>query len=467
MNITKLLEAESRLIDGMFKHNKIYARVNPAKSFYSDATAGFIRYGLTLRPDQKFDRVESLQRELSVELNHLRAKYAKASDPISVRPVSSPLFALEVPHPSPVALQWSGRTLTTAPPNGLILGQSYGDAMAIERIDLADASGCHVLIAGITGSGKTSLLRHGLLSLTAGTSPQDLKIVLIDLKNQDLIPFQKLPHVATFAGSKDAALAAIQCMIDEKDRRIAQPSYRPFRLVLVVDELAELAGIKDVSNALGSLACVGRGMGINLIGCTQHPTEKGGLGSLLKANFPVRLVGQVAPGQSYAATGRGGTHADLLPGKGSFLRLYGPHVRRFQSFFIDDQDVELMTRRIANHWNAQVLAPKLADSAKPTHSAPTIKRDEIDDIADQVEPLLAQGLSKRKMSMAVLNKEYVGSYAAKIDAAIRRIEQRRGATAEGATTATAGATHTSESDITNSSSSTDGKIIRLALRKVV
>ena len=98
---------------------------------------------------------------------------------------------------------------------------------------------------------------------------------------------------------------------------------------------------------LGDLASIGRSKAINLIGATQQPTEAGGLGSLLKANFPVRLVGMVAPGQSHIATGRPATHADLLPGKGAFLRCEGPNVYRFQSFYIDGGEVEGMAKFIA------------------------------------------------------------------------------------------------------------------------
>lgn len=362
MDIIKILEAESRLIDGMFKRNNIYAKVDPEKSIYKDAAAGFIRYGLRLRADQHFDKVERLQRELSAALGRQREQMRIAGQ-LNVIPVSAPSFALEVPHPAPATLLWSGRTLSQAPAHTLIIGRSYGEIAKDETINFGDANGCHVLVAGITGSGKSILMQHMLLSLCAGTSPEELKIVLVDLKNEDLLPFRALPHVLTFAGTREEAVNAIGYVAAEKEKRVAQAGYKPFRLVLVIDEMAQLASLRGVADTLGDLASIGRSKGINLIGATQHPTEKGGLGSLLKANFPVRLVGMVAPGQSYAATGRAKTFADLLPGKGAFLRCQGPQVQRFQSYFIETEDVELMTRKIANHWKASGYATGYGDGA--------------------------------------------------------------------------------------------------------
>jgi hypothetical protein len=238
------------------------------------------------------------------------------------------------------------------PPHTMLIGRSYnGKENADETVSVADSGSCHALIVGITGAGKSVLLQNMMLSLTAGTSPEELKIVIVDLKNEDMLPFRGLPHVLTFAGTKDKAIEAIRFVYDEKEKRVANAGYKPYRLVLWIDEMAQLAAMKDCAEMLGDLASIGRGKLINLVGATQHPTEKGGLGGLLKANFPVRLVGMVASGQSYVATGRPKVHADLLPGKGAFLRIQGPQVQRFQSFNIEANDVELMANHIAGMWN--------------------------------------------------------------------------------------------------------------------
>lgn len=353
----QMMTEEAALIAQMFKRNKIFAKIDPKQSVYKDPTSGFIRYALMLRQDQRFDAIERIQREMSAVLSRQRTKM-NIESPINAIPISVPSFAIEVPHPDKKTLLWSPRKITTTPMHTMLLGRSYsGKESTDEAINLADSNSCHALVVGITGAGKSVLLQNMMLSLTANTSPADLKIVLVDLKNEDMLPFRNLPHVLTFAGTKDAAVQAIEYVVAEKEKRIANEGHKPFRLVLWIDEMAQLASLKNCAEMLGDLASIGRGKLINLIGATQYPTEKGGLGGLLKANFPVRLVGMVAPGQSHVATGRPKIHADLLPGRGAFLRCQGPTVTRFQSFNIETNDVRMMADYITEQWRKGIEPP--------------------------------------------------------------------------------------------------------------
>ena len=110
----------------------------------------------------------------------------------------------------------------------MLIGQSYRrEGPTDERISFENSATCHALIVGITGAGKSVLLQNMFLSLVANTSPADLKIVLVDLKNEDMIPFKHLPHVLTFAGTKQAAFDAIRFVADEKEKRIARGDYKP------------------------------------------------------------------------------------------------------------------------------------------------------------------------------------------------------------------------------------------------
>lgn len=463
MNIKQLLAAEAAVINDMLKKNSIYAKVDPAQSIYNDPTAGFIRYALKLRQDQRFDAVERIHREMSVILSNMRSRSGLPS-PIQAIPVSTPFFALEVPHPAPEVLLWSPRKVTTMPAHGMALGRSYsGNASQDETMSFASDGTCHALIVGITGAGKSVLMQNMLLSLCANTSPADLRIMLIDLKNQDMLPFKVLPHV-TFIGDKQNAVEAIRQVVAEKDHRIKLGTRGEYRLVLWIDEMAQLANIKGVADMLGDLGSIGRGKMINIVGATQYPTDKGGLGGLLKANFPLRLVGMVAPGQSHIACNRGKLYADLLPGKGAFLRLQGPTVQRFQAYMIDENDVYAMADYIARNWRQGVEPPIIASPMPSQRHAETPKRDDLDALADIVGPLKAQFMSKRAICLQVLGHEYAGSYAAKIDAALKRYRERQSATTEGATTPLLLDSHTSEGVTVASSSSSDEKIIRFPKR---
>lgn len=355
MEIQKLVSQEIGLINRLLQANKVRARASLKSTAVIEV--GYIRYGIDVALDEKFARVEALHREMSALLTSSRRRMG-LDEEINVLPTTTPLFALEVPHPNAKPLNWSPRKITTTSPHTMLIGRSYLSGPRDESINFDDTP--HALIVGITGAGKTMLLQTMLLSLCAGTSPQDLRLVLVDLKNEDLAPFEKLPHVLTFAGTRDAAIDAIRFVFDEKEKRIEQRGYKPYRLVLVIDEMAQLAGNSAAREMLGDLGSIGRGKLINVIGATQRPTEKGGLGALLKTNFPIRLVGMVAPGQSYIATDRAQTHAELLPGKGAFLRCQGPRVYRFQSYFIDGSDVTNMAKYITRDvWGAHVapLAP--------------------------------------------------------------------------------------------------------------
>jgi hypothetical protein len=168
----------------------------------------------------------------------------------------------------------------------------------------------------------------------------------------------------------------------------------------------------------------------------------------------------IAPTDANTAAGSPGTGAERLAGKGDFLRIIGGRARRFQAPMVD-KPVGFI-KKIVFKWsdtNRQSIA-------SPTPLPQASKRDEIDVLADAVAPLLEQNMSKRQIARTVLQKDYVGSYAAKIDAAIQRCQSRQSATTKGATTPLLPATHTSDNRVLRSSSSRDGKIINLQRRAV-
>ena len=180
-------------------------------------------------------------------------------------------------------------------------------------------------MAGTTGSGKSTLMRMLLLSLAINTAPADLQMVLIDMKNSDLAALAALPHVARFAVVDAAAAAAIRHVESVLRQRIERQITEP-KLLLAIDELRELARLPGIVARLGSIVSLGRSLGIHVVAATQHP-KAGEIGSVVKANFPVRLIGQVVGARhAEAAADRPGTGAELLPGNGAFLRIDGAHI---------------------------------------------------------------------------------------------------------------------------------------------
>ena len=114
-------------------------------------------------------------------------------------------------------------------------------------------------------------------------------------------------------------------------------------MVIFIDELGDLMlqGNKVIEEALTRLVQRGREAGFHLVAATQRPSSAI-LTGLMRANFPLRLVGKVvSANDARVAAGRGGTQAHLLEGRGDFLAISGgADVIRFQVAYIAPQDLQ-------------------------------------------------------------------------------------------------------------------------------
>jgi S-DNA-T family DNA segregation ATPase FtsK/SpoIIIE len=163
-----------------------------------------------------------------------------------------------------------------------------------------------------------------------------------------------LPHllrpVLSDCGSIQTALETLVelMLIRDREGRIpasASHSGEP-RVVVVIDELADLLMMtgKETQQALTRLSQRGREAGIHLIACTQKPASQV-VGSLAKANFPVRLVGRVtSPEDAKVASGYAGTGAEHLRGLGDFIAVSGGQITRFQAAYVSAQDMVHVVR---------------------------------------------------------------------------------------------------------------------------
>jgi S-DNA-T family DNA segregation ATPase FtsK/SpoIIIE len=129
-------------------------------------------------------------------------------------------------------------------------------------------------------------------------------------------------------------LGQMDYLVSEMERRDAERIERP-RVVVVIDELADLMHMcgGELEALLTRLVQRGRSAGLSLIACTQKPAARV-IGSLVKANFPVRLVGRVAStDDARVAAGIGGTGAEKLAGRGDFMLIAAGEVIRFQAAY--------------------------------------------------------------------------------------------------------------------------------------
>jgi len=274
------------------------------------------------------------------------------------------------------------------------LDVAVGKDIAGQTVMLDLASTPHMLIAGATGAGKSSGINCIITSLLMRTTPDDVRLILIDPKQVEMGQYARLPHLLTqpVTDPKKAA-NALGWAVKEMERRydvLSEVGYRDiggynkaFRagkiedppgtdpdgppvyehmpyIVVVVDELNDLMMVaaRDVEESITRIAQKARAVGIHLIVATQRPSVNVITG-VIKANIPARMAFAVSSlTDSRVILDQPG--ADKLVGKGDMLLLPGNSsvANRIQGAFITEEEV----REVVAHWKAQ--APEVVTSAE-------------------------------------------------------------------------------------------------------
>lgn len=311
------------------------------------AGRSYIAYGLRLGGAVLPQDVDKLLPKLSEAMSALRRR------PTDVRLRRKPL-ALEVAHPFPAPLDWH-KANTALQPDTMLTGRNYsGGEPCDDTVSLADMA--HILAVGMTGSGKSTLLRMMLGTLTLNTSPDALRLIIVDPKAEDFLQFKRLPHCEVFAGRQDVTRAIAYARAILAERQDTEGRFNGPRVVLFLDELSQVQEPNAIRQ-LNDLMAVGRSKRVNVILATQYPT-KDVIGKVDLSNVGVRFVGQVATGTAAAtAAGRGETGAHLLPGKGAFLRVEGADVTRLQAYWLDDAGTEALVDAAVQRWGRKAAVP--------------------------------------------------------------------------------------------------------------
>ena len=221
----------------------------------------------------------------------------------------------------------------------------------ISSLSLDNPTTPHVLVAGATGSGKSILLQVVVLGLVKQNTPESLSMILVDGKARGLMRFASVPHLVTpIITDMNKAKDVLRWSVDEMDRRKSNPVLTKRRLVIVIDEIAELleatGGVNGVvAQYMRQLTAMGRELNINIIAATQHPTAATLGGAMAKVNMPARFCGKVAdPGASFVATGQEGIRAHRLTGNGDFAFVSGDNNTRLQVALPDMDDFRLLPK---------------------------------------------------------------------------------------------------------------------------
>lgn len=315
------------------------------------------RYELKPAPGVKISRITSLTNDIALRL-------------------AAPAVRIEAPIPgkAAVGIEIPNQSRSLVRIRELIESEQFSKAkspvtVAIGKdiegnIILADlAKMPHLLIAGSTGMGKSVCINSMLVSIIYKSSPEDVRLIMVDPKKVELDVYNGIPHllVPVVCDPKKAA-GALQWAVGEMDKRYAllnehgvrnidgynalaeknEDMEKMSRIVIVIDEMADLMATspKEVENAIARLAAMARAAGMHMVLATQRPSVDVITGTI-KNNIPSRIAFAVSS-QVDSRTILDESGAEGLIGKGDMLfnPVGLPKPKRVQGCFVDDNEVE-------------------------------------------------------------------------------------------------------------------------------
>ncbi len=298
-------------------------------------------------------------------------------------------------------------------------------------LNLADMP--HLLIAGATGAGKSSCINSLVTSILMRSTPDEVRMILVDPKRVELGAYNDLPHLLTAVVTNPKKAAnALDWAVREMDLRyelladvgarditgynamfdrghlptedhpdpVAGKTYERLPYILVVvDELNDLMMVaaRDVESSICRIAQMARAVGIHLVIATQRPSVDVITG-VIKANVPSRLAFSVSSlADSRVVLDQAG--AEKLIGQGDLLMLSASSSRaqRIQGSWVDEECV----RRVVAHWRRQIggsnyVEGVAGDDARAGSSGADLGGDD-ELLAEAMELVVRSGLGSTSM----------------------------------------------------------------------
>ena len=343
------------------------------------------RYEVELAPGVKVSRVTNLATDIA---------YAMASADVRIlAPIPGrSAIGIEVPN-SHRDLVTLGEILSsdvaghTVNPLAVALGKDVSGKSRLLHLDELP----HVLIAGATGAGKSSCINSIVTSLLMRSTPDEVRMILVDPKRVELGQYNDIPHLLTrvITNPKKAA-DALQWAVAEMDRRydlLADAgvrditSYRekwdaggldeemfdrfPY-IVVIVDELNDLMMVagRAVEDSIVRIAQMARAVGIHLVLATQRPSVNVITG-VIKANVPSRLAFAVAS-QTDSRVILDSSGAEKLVGLGDMLVVTArdPKPERIQGAFVTESEIHSVVDWVSQQGKTEYRDEEVFEVAK-------------------------------------------------------------------------------------------------------
>jgi S-DNA-T family DNA segregation ATPase FtsK/SpoIIIE len=387
---SKAVEIDRRIVEALGRTLEDALAAHGVETRLVGMTVGptVTRYELELGAGVKVAKVTNLQRDIAYAM---AAMDVRILAPIPGRSA----IGVEVPNTQrqQVAL---GDILTSQEAHDAVHPLEVGIGRDIAgRAVLANlATMPHILIAGATGAGKSSCINSIITSLLVRSTPDQVRMILVDPKQVELSQYNNVPHLLTAVVTNPKKAAnALAWAVHEMERRYdllaevgfrditgynaaydrgdlqidpelgaTPPSYErlPFILV-VIDELNDLMMVaaRDVEESIVRIAQKARAVGIHLVIATQRPSVDVITG-VIKANVPSRLAFAVSSlADSRVILDQPG--AERLIGKGDMLLLTASSnvARRIQGAWVDEDEA----RNVVAHWRRQA-APRYVEGVE-------------------------------------------------------------------------------------------------------
>lgn len=234
----------------------------------------------------------------------------------------------------------------------------------------------HAMIVGATGSGKSTWLHSAIASIVQSSTPNDVKLLLIDPKRSELTLWRDIDHVIDVVVDTDKASLALSDMVNEINRRCAlfdtdrvrniesyncqDGKHLPY-IIVVIDECLDLAldNDKSILRALKSISIKGRSCGIYLWAATQHGTAASSLPRVMNVNLLSRVVFRVADESAARNAGCQGAHtiSRSYPGRMK-AKIFDGEIIDYQAFFVPDEELVALSGSLSKdtHHTGQKLS---------------------------------------------------------------------------------------------------------------